>query len=98
MPEALFFEFSGVDAADYRAVNSILELDPASGDGAWPLGLITHTAAAGDDGTLVLFEVWQSQEAQTAWMASRLGPALVQAGIPEPQRVKWLTVVGQYVE
>ena len=53
---------------------------------------------AGDDGTLVLFEVWQSQEAQTAWMASRLGPALVQAGIPEPQRVKWLTVVGQYVE
>ena len=98
MPEALFFEFTGVSAADYRAVNAILELNPSTGDGAWPLGLITHTGAAGDDGSFVVFEVWESQDAQSDWMTTRLGPALVRAGIPEPQRVKWFTVAGHYVE
>jgi hypothetical protein len=34
MPEALLFEFSGVTADRYRAVNAILGLEPASGDGA----------------------------------------------------------------
>jgi len=29
-------------------------------------------------------------------MASRLGPALTQAGLPEPRRVQWLTVAGHY--
>jgi hypothetical protein len=98
MPDALLFEFSGVSADDYRAVNAILGLDPASGDGAWPIGLLTHTGAAADDGSFVLFEVWESQDAQTAWMETRLGPALTRAGIPEPVRVKWWTVAGHYVE
>jgi hypothetical protein len=98
MPDALLFEFTGISVDDYRAVNAILELDPATGDGAWPLGLLTHTAAAGDDGSFVVFEVWESQDAQSAWMATRLGPALTRAGIPEPKRVKWLTVAGHYVE
>ena len=98
MSDALFFEFTGVSADDYRSVNAILGLDPDTGDGAWPAGLLTHTAAAGDDGSLVVFEVWESQDAQAAWMTSRLGPALTQAGIPEPRRVKWLTVAGHDVE
>ena len=98
MPEALLFEFSGVTAERYRAVNAILGLDPASGDGAWPIGLLTHTAAAGEDGSLVVFEVWEYQDAQSAWMEARLGPALTTAGIPEPVRVKWFTVAGHYVE
>jgi hypothetical protein len=97
MPEALFFEFTGVSADDYQTVNAILELNPSTGDGAWPLGLLTHTGAAGDDGSFVVFEVWESQDAQSAWMTTRLGPALIQAGIPEPQRVKWFTVAGHYV-
>ena len=29
-------------------------------------------------------------------MASRLGPALTRAALPEPKRVHWLTVVGHY--
>jgi len=31
-------------------------------------------------------------------MEIRLGPALIQAGIPEPVRVNWFTVAGHYVE
>ncbi len=98
MPHALLFEFSGVNSDDYRTVNAILELNPATGDGAWPLGLLTHTAAAGENGTFVVFEVWESQDAQTVWMETRLGPALTEAGIPEPDRVTWWTVAGHYVE
>ncbi len=96
MSDALVFEFSGVSAHDYRAVNAILGLDPTTGDGLWPAGLLSHTGAAGSDGGFVVFEVWESQESQAAWMASRLGPALSKAGLPEPKRVRWLTVAGHY--
>jgi hypothetical protein len=41
-----------------------------------------------------VFEVWNSQENQTAFMTSRLGPALASAGVPQPSRVEWLTVLG----
>jgi hypothetical protein len=95
MSAALFFEFNGVSAREYRAVNRLLELDPNTGDGAWPVGLRSHTGAANDDG-FVVFEVWDSQEAQADWMATRLGPALGQVGLPEPKRVQWLSVVGHY--
>ena len=96
MSDALFFEFTGVSAHDYKAVNAILGLDPATGDGLWPAGMLSHTGAAAPDGGFVVFEVWASQESQAAWMASRLGPALSQAGVPEPKRVQWLSVVGHY--
>lgn len=59
-----------------------------------PAGLLSHTGAAGEGGGLVVFEVWDSQESQGALMASRLGPALGQAGLPEPARVEWLSVLG----
>lgn len=96
MSQALFFEFKGVTAHEYRAVNAILKLDPATGDGAWPIGLLSHTGAVGPDGDFILFEVWDSQDSQAAWMASRFGPALIAAGVPEPHRVEWLSVVGHY--
>jgi len=96
MSDALFFEFTGVSANQYKEVNKILGLDPATGDGNWPFGLHSHTAAAGTGGGFIVFEVWESKEAQAAWMASRLGPALVQTGIPEPKRVEWLSIVGRY--
>jgi hypothetical protein len=92
--DALLFEFTGVTAHDYNAANAILGLDPTTGDGLWPAGLISLTGAAGPDGGFVVFEVWESQESQAAWMASRLGPALTRAGLLEPKRVHWLTVVG----
>jgi hypothetical protein len=96
MPVALFYEFSGVSADDYNAVNAILELDPATGDGDWPAGLVSHTGAAGADGGFIVFEVWDTQQSQQTWMTSRLGPALGRAGVREPTRVEWLSVVGHY--
>ena len=96
MSEALFFEFAGVSVDDYNAVNAILGLDPATGGGDWPAGLLSHTGAAGTGGGFIVFEVWDSQESQAAFMASRLGPALGQSGVPEPTRVEWLSVVGHY--
>ncbi|MCW2766770.1 MAG: hypothetical protein JWO11_2729 [Nocardioides sp.] len=96
MAEAFILEFKGVSADKYGAVTSILGLDPVTGAGAWPQGLLSHTGAGGDGDQLVVFEVWDSQAAQEAFMQSRLGPALGQAGLPEPARVQWLSVLGNY--
>jgi hypothetical protein len=93
MSEALVLEFSGVSADKYREVNGILGIDPVTGEGDWPAGLTSHTGAATADGLLV-FEVWESREAQEAFMTSRLGPALGQAGLPEPARAEWMPVLG----
>jgi hypothetical protein len=96
MTNAIILEFKGVTAEQYSAVNSILGLDPNTGEGDWPVGLLSHTGAAGDGGELVVFEVWDSQESQGAFMASRLGPALGQVGVPEPVRVEWLSPLGEF--
>jgi hypothetical protein len=95
MSDALVLEFSGVSAAQYRDVNRFLGIDPVTGEGDWPDGLISHTGTAGAGGLLV-FEVWESQEAQEAFMNSRLGAALGQAGLPEPGRAEWMSVEGHH--
>jgi hypothetical protein len=97
MSDALVLEFTGVSAAQYREVNAILGLDPETGAGDWPDGLTCHTGAASESG-LVVFEVWESQDAQAAFMSSRLGPALSQAAVPEPARAEWLSVVGHHAQ
>jgi hypothetical protein len=94
MSEAVVLEFAGVTADQYLAVNTILGLDPVGGGGDWPAGLIAHTGAATAEGGLIVFEVWESQESQAAFMGSRLGPALGQAGVPDPVRIQWATVKG----
>jgi hypothetical protein len=96
MSDALVLEFSGVSAAQYREVNALLGIDPDTGEGDWPDGLTSHTGAASADGLLV-FEVWESQDAQAAFMSARLGPALGRAGLPEPARVEWFAVEGHHV-
>jgi hypothetical protein len=96
MPEALLLEFTGVSAEDYKAVNAILGLDPITGAGDWPAGLLSHTGASSTGGGMVVFELWDSQESQATFMASRVGPALGQAGVSEPTRVEWLTVLGHH--
>ena len=95
MSDALLYEFTGVGADDYRAVNAKLGLDPDTGAGDWPAGLVSHTGAVTSDGGFVVFEVWESREAQEAF-AARLGPILGEAGVPEPKRVEWFSVAGHY--
>ena len=91
MPDAIIWEFDGVDRDDYEAVNEKLGIDPAGG-GGWPEGLIHHTGA-GKPGGLVVFEVWESKEAQERFLSERLRPALEAAGVTTPPtRVEWLEV------
>jgi len=96
MSNALILEFAGTTADDYHAVNAILGIDPETGDGDWPTGLLSHIGAAGDAGNIMVFEVWDSPESQGTFMASRLGPALDKVGLPEPSRVEWLSVLGEH--
>jgi len=93
--DALLYEFSGVSADDYLAVNAKLGLDPASESGDWPAGMLSHTGAAGT-GSFFVFEVWDSQQSHEAFMELRLGPALGASGIPAPMRTEWLAVVGHH--
>ena len=96
MSDAIILEFKGVTAAQYEAVNTILGIDQATGEGDWPEGLLSHTGATGEGGSLVVFEVWDSQESQGTFMGSRLGPALDKVGLPDPARVEWLSIVGNH--
>jgi hypothetical protein len=96
MSEAIVLEFVGVSADEYNAVNAILGLDPATGSGDWPTGMLSHVGATATSGGFIVFEVWDSQASQEAFMASRLGPALGQAGVSEPTRIDWFSVLGHY--
>jgi hypothetical protein len=97
MSEAVILEFSGVSAEQYQAVNQVLGIDYATGAGDWPDGLLTHTGATTAGGGLLVFEVWDNQASQQAFMSSRLGPALGQNEMPAPSRLEWLSVEGHHV-
>jgi hypothetical protein len=90
MAEGLVLEFEGVGREQYEAVNARLGIDPDTGQGDWPDGLLFHAGGAKPAGWLV-FEVWDSREAQERFMNERLGRALQEGGITEPPgRVEWL--------
>jgi len=97
MPAAVTLEFEGVTEKEYQAVNQKLGLDPKTGKGDWPTGMINHMAGHTDDGGFFVTEVWESQEAQAAFMESRLGAALAEAGVPTPVRVTWINVVAHHI-
>ena len=95
MSEALILEFKGT-VDQYQAVNTELGVDFEKGEGL-PAGLLSHTGAS-SDGTLLVFEVWDTVASQEAFMAERLGPALGKVGVVEPHRVEWLSVVGHHTD
>jgi hypothetical protein len=89
MAEVFILEFEGFDQAAYDAVNAELGIDMDSGEGDWPAGLHTHLAGPTESGWIVV-EVWESQEDQDAFMQSRLGGALHNAGVTKPpKRAEW---------
>ena len=57
--------------------------------------MLSHVGGGGD-GTVVVVEVWASRAEQESWMQNTLGPALGQAGVPQPKRIEWLEVLGHY--
>jgi hypothetical protein len=90
MTAGLILQFqSGVGEQEYDAVNSRLGLDPRTGEGDWPSGLLSHSAGPAGDGWVVT-EIWDSKDSQAAFMKNRLGPAL--ADLPQPN-VLWYEVV-----
>ena len=90
MAEALILEFEGIGRERYEAVNAALGIDAATGEGDWPAGLKFHAGGETDDGGLVVIEVWESREAQAAFMESRLGRALQEGGVTAPPaRTVW---------
>lgn len=94
MAEGVILEFDDVGEEQYWAVNERLGLDPRTGAGDWPAGLLSHTGGA-KDGGLVVFEVWESRDQQERFMQERLGRALQEGGVTAPPaRVEWLPVAG----
>jgi len=82
-------EFEGVGREQYDAVTERLGFDQQTGQGA-PAGLVFHAAGAKPAGWIV-FEVWESRQAQEQFMNERLGRALQEGGVNEPPtRVEWL--------
>ncbi len=90
MADGLMLEFEGVGQEQYDAVNARLGIDQVSGKGDWPAGLVFHAGGA-KPGGWVVFEVWESKEAQERFMNERLGRALQEGGITDPPtRAEWL--------
>ena len=96
MAEALVLEFDGIGSDVYDAINRELGIDPATGGGDWPAGLQWHGAGATESGWSVI-EVWESREAQAAFMQGRLGAALQAGGVTAVPRVTWVSLVASHV-
>jgi hypothetical protein len=94
MASELILEFEGVTTEEYFAVNKELGIDPESGDGNWPDGMVAHSAGLNDEGHLVVIEVWDTPEHQARFMEDRLGEALVKGGVAgPPSSVTWIELV-----
>lgn len=92
MAMGLILEFDGVGRETYEAVNQNLDIDVTRSSGNWPPGLKFHAGGA-KPGGWVVFEVWESKEAQDRFMRERLGAALAKGGVTKPpSRVEWLTL------
>ena len=90
MAVGLILEFDGVSRKEYDAVNERLNVNVATGTGAWPEGLLFHAGGAKPGGWVVM-EVWESKEAQQRFMEERLARALQEAGVTEPPaRAEWI--------
>lgn len=94
MAELLMLEFDGLDETDYAVVNAQLGLDPNTGAGDWPAGLITHVAGVEEGGSAYVIEVWESRQAQLDFMESRLGTALAAGGVTATPKVTWARLLG----
>jgi hypothetical protein len=96
MAEGLVLKFKGVGEKEYRAVNKALGIDPETGSGEWPAGMIAHNGGAADDGGLVVCELWESREAQGKFMQGRLGKAMGDAGLSVVPEITWYKAVSEH--
>jgi len=84
MAVAYLMQFAGVTPEQYDAVMQELNLGSKP-----PKGALLHMAGPSEDGWRVV-DVWESQEIFDAFAATKLGPALHNAGITEqPAITAW---------
>jgi len=85
MAVGLVLRFPGTGADKYDAIMQELGLPFGDTGGDWPEGVISHAAGSTPDGTWIVVDVWESQEAFDRFFASRLGPAFEKVGgMPQP--------------
>jgi hypothetical protein len=97
MVAEIILEFDDVTKEHYDAVNAALGLDPQTGKGEWPDGLISHAAGRNDDGRLVVTEIWDTPEHQARFMEERLQSALIAGGIDSPPvSVTWIELIAHH--
>jgi hypothetical protein len=97
MVAELILEFEGVTEEEYKAVNAALGINPSTGEGDWPQGMLTHAAGLSDKGRFVVTEVWESTGHQAAFMEDRLGPALAKGGITgPPAAITWIELIAHH--
>jgi hypothetical protein len=97
MTAGVILEFEGVTETEYGAVNAALGIDPTTGEGDWPAGLVSHSGGLDESGHLIVMEVWDSPEHQERFMEERLGEALAKGGITEPpSSVTWIELIAHH--
>jgi hypothetical protein len=80
MAVLMIFEVDGMTKDDYDRLNDELGIH---GDEDAPDGLIQHAAGAGEDGSFVVVDLWESEEKLGAFFESRLGPAIQRLELPQ---------------
>ena len=81
MAVAIYFNPSTLTEEQYRAVVGKLE-----SDGAWPPAGLVHHSCFGEGDQLMVYEVWETQEALDAF-GQRLMPVLQQQKVDPGQPV-----------
>ena len=90
MPTGLITELEGPGREEYEAVDERVGVDPEADAKNWPVGLLFQ-AAGGAATSWVVFEIWDSVDAQQLLTDDRLSPALQAVGFPgPPSRVEWI--------
>jgi heme-degrading monooxygenase HmoA len=77
MSVLMVMEAPGATTAEYDRANEIMGI---RGDADAPDGLIQHVAAS-DGNSLIVVDVWESEEALNRFFEERLGAALAESGV-----------------
>lgn len=78
---------TGITPAQYDHMRGVLGIDSTP-----PPGGAFHAAAVGDDGTIRIFEVWDSREEAEAWAEKVMAARAAEGIAGEPPAIEYLDV------
>ena len=76
MPVAVYMRWPNIDVDAYERIRDQVRWEDEQPDGA-----IFHVASPEPEGTLRVFDIWESPEKFDAFVRSRIMPALAELGI-----------------